>query len=75
MIRDNNGHKMSPRQKAADILLSRLGSHSGVDQSQIGEMTEREVALVNRQIEKIHNKHHKNLMKIKKEDSKEGNEE
>jgi hypothetical protein len=66
MIRDNNGHKMSPRQKAADILLSRLGSHSGVDQSQIG---------VNRQIEKIHNKHHKNLMKIKKEDSKEGNEE
>jgi hypothetical protein len=59
MIRDNNGHKMSPRQKAADILLSRLGSHSGVDQSQIGEMTEREVALVNRQIEKIHNKHQK----------------
>jgi hypothetical protein len=75
MIRDNSGQKMSPRQKAAEILLSRLGSHSGVDPMQMGEMTEREVALVNRQIEKIHNKHHKNLMKVKKEDSHEGNED
>jgi hypothetical protein len=74
MIRDGNGLKMSPRQKAAEILLSRLGQHSGVEPPQVGEMTEREVALVNKQIEKIHNKHHKNLMKIKKEESQENEE-
>lgn len=71
MIRDDSGQKISPRQKAAEILLSRLGSHSGVDPEKTGEMTDREVALVNRQIEKIHNKYHKTLMKVKKEDSSE----
>lgn len=69
MIRDSNGSKMSPRQKAADILLVRLGSHSGLTSEQVGEMTEREIALVNKQIEKLHNKMHKSLMKARKEEA------
>jgi hypothetical protein len=63
MIRDANGSKLSPRQKAAETMLARLGSHSNLDSSAIGDMTEREIALVNRQAEKLHAKMKKMLDK------------
>lgn len=68
MIRDSGGNKMSPRQKAAEILLVRLGNFAGIDVSQVGEMTDRETSLVNKQIEKIHNKINNSLLKIRKEE-------
>ena len=63
MIRDASGNKLSPRQKAAEVMLGRLGTHSNIEPAAIGDMTEREVALVNRQIEKLHAKMHKTLVK------------
>jgi hypothetical protein len=63
MIRDANGAKLSPRQKAAETMLARLGAHANMDSSAIGDMTEREVALVNRQVEKLHSKMKKMLDK------------
>lgn len=68
MIRDPSGSKMSPRQKASEVMLERMGSHSGLEAHQVGEMTEREVALVNKQMEKLHSKMHKMLMKARKEE-------
>jgi hypothetical protein len=64
MIKDSNGRKASPRQKAAEVLLGRFGSHSNLDSTQTSDMTEREIGLVNRQVEKIHDKIQRMLNKV-----------
>ena len=75
MIKDPNGMKVSPRQKAAEILLERLPSHTGLEAHQSEDMTEREIALVNRQMEKLHNKMYKSLLKARKEDKDDNQED
>jgi hypothetical protein len=71
MIKDSNGLKVSPRQKAAEVLIGRIGGHSNLDPTAKGDMTEREIALVNRQVEKIHGKIQKMLTKALGEASSE----
>jgi len=67
MISDSKGKKVSPRQKAAELLLSRLGDWKPVDPMVEKDMTDRELALVDKQIEKMHKKMLSMLEKAKKE--------
>lgn len=67
MIADSGGKKISPRQKAAEILLSRLGDWMPVDQSTERDMTDREFALVDKQLEKMHKKIISMLEKARKD--------
>jgi hypothetical protein len=60
------GKKVSPRQKAAEILLSRLGEWKEIDLILAKEMTDREVSLVNKQLEKMHKKMKLSLEKARK---------
>ena len=69
MIKDIHGEKISPRQKASDVLLSRLGHHAPMDDMAREGLTEREQLLVNRQIEKMHAKMNKMLMKARGDSS------
>jgi hypothetical protein len=67
MITDSKGKKVSPRQKAAEIILGRIGDWLAVDPLLEKDMTDREVSLVNKQIEKMHKRIVSNLEKAKKE--------
>lgn len=67
MVTDSGGKKISPRQKAAEILLSRLGDWMPVDQSAERDMTDREFALVDKQLEKTHKKIISMLEKARKD--------
>ena len=62
-----SGKKVSPRQKAAEILISRLGDWKEIDLIMSKDMTDREIALVNKQIEKMHKKIMSSLEKSKKQ--------
>jgi hypothetical protein len=61
-----SGKKVSPRQKAAEILISRLGDWKEIDLIMSKDMTDREIALVNKQIEKMHKKIMSSLERYKK---------
>jgi len=61
-----SGKKVSPRQKAADIILERLGEWKEVDLAMSKEMTDREASLVNKQLEKMHKKMKSSLEKARK---------
>lgn len=60
------GEKVSPRQKAAELLLERLGEWKEIDQALSKDMTDREIALVNKQLEKMHKKMKSALLKARK---------
>ena len=67
MIADKNGDRISPRQKAASLILERLGDWIPVDPQKEKGMTDREVALVDKQLEKMHRRMASYLEKAKKE--------
>jgi hypothetical protein len=67
MIKDAGGIRVSPRQKAAEVLIARQGVYSGLSTEDTSDMTEREISLVNKQMEKLYNKAEKVLQKARKE--------
>ena len=63
MIKGSDGKKIKPRKKAAEILLSKLGDWKPMDSDMSVGLTDREISVVNRQIEKIHKKMVEYLMR------------
>jgi len=69
MIKDTNGVKVSPRQKAAEVLLARMNADLDLESDPSSrDMTEREKTLVATQIEKLHEKQKRMLTKARHEE-------